>query len=157
MPFLQLADGGGVAFWNDGEHQRIAIYDSEGGQAVIAVDFREFLIRLGSPADEFRERIELDADVDTSGLVAPTKLEAVPAALNRKLTAWIESHTLNAPKLESDAGEKVRRKLVAIAEVIELLPALLPLMKSRRTRYSLGIMKSGEVFGDRGNELALEP
>lgn len=38
-----------------------------------------------------------------------------------------------------------------------LLPALLSLMKSRRTTYQAGIMNSGEVFVDGGNELALVP
>ncbi len=206
LPFLTLADGGGVAFWKDGEHQRIAVYDSEGGHAVIALNFGDFLVRLGRPTNDFRERIELDADVDTSQLISPTTPEAVPAALNRKLAAWIESHSLSAPILKSTEGEELRIKLVAMAQgmvadglskvhkpkdlfwkmdlllvksgqgwratylnfgkwydlptkygLIELLPALLPLMKSRKARYAFGIMKSGEVYVDGGNELALVP
>jgi hypothetical protein len=206
LHFLTLADGGGVAFWKDGEDQRIVHYDSEGGQEVIALDFQDFLVRLGSPTEDFRERIELDVDLDTSELVSPTTPKPVPAALNHKLAAWIESHTLSAPKLKSDDGEKVRKHLVAMAErmlvdglskihkpqsffwkmdlvlvkqgedwratyldygkwkdlptkyeLIELLPALLPLMKSRKARYALSIWKTGEVFVDGGNELAIEP
>jgi len=206
LPFLTLADGGGVAFWKDGQHQRIVAYDSEGGHTVVALDFRDFLARLGAPSDDFRELIELDVDLDTSELVPSTKPKSVPAALNDKLTAWIESHSLSAPILRSEDGEEVRTRLVAMAErmlvdglskvykaksdfwkmdlllvkqgvqwkvtyldfgkwrdlpaeyeLVELLPALLPLMKSRKARYALGIMKSGEVFVDGGNELALEP
>jgi len=206
LPFLTIADGGGVAFWKDGEHQRIALYDSEGGHAVLALDFRDFLARLGRPTKAFRERIELDADVDTSNLIPRTTPKPVPAALNRKLTAWIESHSLSAPTLKSADGEELRKKLVAMARrmlvdglskvhkpqsafwsmdlllvkrgeswwatyldfgkwydlptqygLIELLPALLPLMKSRKARYALNIWKSGAVFVDKGNELALEP
>jgi hypothetical protein len=206
LPFLKLADGGGVAFWKDGEHQRIAVYDSEGGHEVLALDFRDFLARLGRPSDEFRELIELDVDLDTSELIPSTEPKPVPEALNGKLTAWIESHSLNAPLLKSADGEKLRKELVAMAErmlvdglskvykpnsmhwkmdlllvkqaqrwqvtyldfgkwrdlptkyeLVELLPALLPLMKSRKARYALGIMKSGEVFVDGGNELALVP
>jgi hypothetical protein len=206
LPFLKLADGGGVAFWKDGEQQHIAVYDSEGGHEVIALDFRDFLALIGKPTPELRELIDLDVDLDTSQLISHTTPKRVPEALNRKLTAWIESHTLNAPKLKSADGEAVREKLVAMAHsmlvdglskvnkprdafwkmdlvlaksgeqwkatylnygkwydlpvkygLIELLPMLLPLMKSRKARYELNIWKSGEVFGDRGNELALEP
>lgn len=206
LPFLKHADGGGVAFWYDGEHQRIAAYDSEGGYEVLALDFRDFLARLGSPTEEFRERIELDVDLDTSELIPPTTPRPVPEEFNNKLTAWIESHSLSAPKLKSAEGEQMRQSLVAIAErmvvdglskmytprsvfwnwnlllekqgdswrvtyrdygkwydlparyeLVELLPTLLPLMKSRKTRYELSIMKTGEVFVDRGNELAIEP
>jgi hypothetical protein len=206
LPFLTLADGGGVAFWKDGEHQRVVVYDSEGGHAVLALDFRDFLARLGKPTKAFRERIELDVDVDTSALIPRTTPKSLPAALNRKLTAWIESHSLSAPTLKSTDGEKLRKKLVAMAGrmlvdglskvykprslfwsldvllvkrgenwratyldfgkwydlptqygLIELLPALLPLMKSRKARYALNIWKSGEVFADKGNELALVP
>jgi hypothetical protein len=206
FPFLKLADGGGVAFWKDGEHQRIAIYDSEGGHEVLALDFGDFLARLGKPTEAFRERVELDVDIDTSKLIPHTTPDPVPAALNRKLTAWVESHSLSAPILKSADGETLRAKLVAMAHsmlvdglskvnkaqdffwkldlllvkrgeqwqatylnfgkwyelpakygLIELLPELLPLMKSRRARYTLVIMKSGEVFVDGGNELALEP
>jgi hypothetical protein len=206
LPFLKLADGGGVAFWKDGEHQRIAVYDSEGGHEVLALDFRDFLARLGRPTKAFRERIEFDVDLDTSKLIPRTTPKPVPAALNRKLTAWIESHSLSAPTLKSADGEELRKKLVAMARrmlvdglskvykpravfwkldlllvkhgqhwratyldygkwydlptqygLIELLPALLPLMKSRKARYAFVIMKSGQVFVDGGNELALEP
>jgi hypothetical protein len=206
VPFLELADGGGVAFWKDGKHQHIAVYDSEGGHEVLALDFRDFLARVGKPTTAFRERIELDAEVDTSQLIPPTTPKPVPAALNRKLTAWVESHSLSAPKLKSADGEKLRKKLVEMATsmlanglskvnkprdffwtmellvvkrgeewratyldygkwhdlptkygLIDLLPALLPLMKSRKVRYALNIWKSGEVFVDKGNELALEP
>lgn len=206
VPFLKLADGGGVAFWKDGEHQHIAVYDSEGGHEVIALDFRDFLAHLGKPTEDFRELIELDVGLDTSQLIPPTTPKPVPAALNGKLTAWIESHSLSAPKLKSADGEKLRNKLVAMAEsmladglskvhtprssfwqmdlvlvkhgdlweatyldygkwynlptkyaLMELLPELLPLMKSRKARYALKIWKSGEVFVDKGNELALEP
>jgi hypothetical protein len=206
VPFLKLADGGGVAFWKDGEHQRIALYDSEGGHSILALDFRDFIARVGKPTKDFRERIELDADVDTSELIPPTTPKPVPAALNRKLTAWIESHSLSAPKLKSADGEKLREQLVAMGRrmlvdglskvhkpqsvfwtldlllvkrgenwqatyldfgkwydlptkygLIELVPALLPLMKSRKARYALNIWKDGQVYVDKGNELTLEP
>lgn len=206
VPFLKLADGGGVAFWKDGEHQHIVVYDSEGGFEVVAMDFRDFLARLGKPTNDFRELIELDVDLDTSQLIPHTIPKPVPVELNRKLTAWVESHSLSAPKLKSAEGEDLRKKLVETAQsmvrdglskvskpqsvywkmdlllvkrgenwgatyldfgkwydlptkyqLIELLPALLPLMKSRKARYALSIMKSGEVFADGGNELALEP
>ena len=48
LPFLTLADGGLVAFWKDGEHQRIAVYDSEGQHAVLPLNFRDFLLRRHS-------------------------------------------------------------------------------------------------------------
>jgi hypothetical protein len=206
VPFLKLADGGGIAFWKDGEELRIVLYDSEGGHEVLAHDFRDFLARLRKPTKAFRERIELDADLDVSELISPTKPKPVPAALNRKLAGWIESHSLNGPVLKSADGEKLRKQLVAMAGrmladglskvykprasfwqmdvlvvkgkehwtatyldygkwhdlpakygVSELLPALLPLLKSRKTRYSINIWKSGEVFVDKGNQLVLEP
>lgn len=206
VPFLKLADGGGIAFWKDGEDQRIVHYDSEGGHEVLALDFRDFLARLLKPTEAFREQIELDVDLDVSELISPTKPKAVPAALNRKLAAWIESHSLNGPIVKSEDGEKLRKQLVAMARrmltdglskvykpgtfhwqvdvlavkgkehwtatyldygkwhelpakygLSELLPALLPLMKSRKARYSINIWKSGEVFVDKGNELVLQP
>lgn len=206
VPFLKLADGGGIAFWKDGEEQRIVHYDSEGGYEVLALDFRDFLARLVKPTEAFRERIELDVDLDVSELIVSTKPKPVPAALNRKLAAWIESHSLNGPVLKSADSEKVRKQLVAMAgrmladglskvyeprapfwqmdvlvvkgkehwtatyldygkwyelpakyQLVELLPALLPLMKSRKTRYAINIWKSGEVFVDKGNELVLKP
>jgi hypothetical protein len=206
VPFIKLADGGGVAFWKDGEHQRIAIYDSEGQHEVIALDFRDFLALLTNPTEELRELIELDGDIDTSKLIPPTQPKPVPEALNSKLTAWIESHSLSAPLLKSPESQKLRTQLVEMATqmladglsklnkptdfhwtihvlvvkqaddwgatylnygkwydlptkypLIELLPALLPLMKSRKTRYEFIIWKSGEVFVDKGNELALVP
>jgi hypothetical protein len=206
VPFVKLADGGGVAFWKDDEHQRIALYDSEGGHEVLALDFRDFLVRLGKPTEDFRERIELDAEVDTSGIVPATKPKPVSAALNRKLAAWIESRSLSAPELKSADGEALRKQLVELARrmlvdglskvykpqalfwkvdvvvtsrgedwqatyldygkwhdvppkyrLVELLPRLLPLMKSRKKRYELSIWKSGEVFVDKGNQLVLNP
>ncbi|MFC4311859.1 hypothetical protein ACFPN2_22450 [Steroidobacter flavus] len=206
LPFLKRADGGGVAFWMDGGNQHIAVYDSEGGYEIVAVDFRDFLARLGTPTEEFRELIELDVDLDTSELIPATTPKPVPEALNDKLKAWIESHSLSAPILKSAEGEELRKTLVAMAErmvadglskvytprsvywkmdlvlekqgeswratyldygkwrdlpakyeLIERMPALLPLMKSRKARYALNIMKGGEVFADGGNELALVP
>lgn len=41
--------------------------------------------------------------------------------------------------------------------LIALIPKLLPLMKTRLPQYELSIFKDGEVFGDKGNELNLEP
>lgn len=116
VPFLKLAAGGGVAFWKDGEEQRIVLYDSEGGHEVLALDFGDFLARLAKPAKDFRERIELDVDLDTSKLAPRTTFKRVPAALNRKLAAWIESHSLSASPVKSADGEKLRKRLVAMAK-----------------------------------------
>lgn len=206
FPFLKHADGGGVAFWKEGEHQHIVAYDSEGGHEVIALDFRDFLAHLSNPTQELRELIELDVELDTSELIPPTTPKPVPEALNARLSAWIESHSLSAPKTRSPEGEAMRKTLAAIGErmvvdglskvytprsvhwtmelllvkqgeswqvtyrdygkwhnlpakyeIVEQMPALLPLMKSRKTRYELSIWKTGEVFVDKGNELAIEP
>lgn len=41
--------------------------------------------------------------------------------------------------------------------LLELLPELLPLMKSSKPSYELSIFKDGQVFADGGNQLTLEP
>lgn len=115
FPFLELADGGGIALWQDGVNLRVAYFTSEGGHGVLALSFRDFLARLGKPTRAFAERVELELPVNTRELVAPRSPRAVPTTLDRKLAAWLEGHSLRAQPAMSPDVQTLRKKLVDIA------------------------------------------
>lgn len=139
FPFLTLADGGLIALWKDGDQQRVVVCDSEGGHAVLALSFLDFVARLGKPTRGFRERVELDVQLDTSKLAGKLVPKAVPAALNRKFKAWVESYSLSAPTLKSPDTDKLRKQLVAMVRRM-LTDGLSKVSKPRDFHWSMEIL-----------------
>jgi hypothetical protein len=112
---LLLGDGGVVAWWLDGAELRVAYCDSEGQFGVLARDFSDFLALLAQADSPLIERLELEAPLDTSGLVTARIPAPVPAGVQDTFNQWVEDHSLSAPVTRSPAGEAVRSALHALA------------------------------------------
>ena len=117
LPFLRLGDGGVIAlFWHDAS-PCVVHCDSEGGAAVIASSFADFLVRLARPTRELLERLEIESALDTAKLVEPGAAKArIPASLSRSFAAWIESHSLSAKPTASPDARVLADRLLAISK-----------------------------------------
>ncbi len=115
VPFITLGDGGIIGLWYRDGDPCVVHHDSEGAHRILAHTFHDFLRMLAAPSPSFRERVELDVPLDTSALVSSQKPKRVTTAHNRKLTEWLEQHSLSAKPQRSPTSQRLRRQLVAIA------------------------------------------
>jgi hypothetical protein len=115
LPFLRLGDGGVIALWWHDNDPSVVHCDSEGQVAVVALSFPDFLSRFAHPTPGFAERLEIDAPIDTSPLVATARPKRIPAALSNAFSAWVESQSLSAKPDASAGASQLAKKLQAIA------------------------------------------
>ena len=86
-----------------------------GSIRVLAQDFRDFLALLANPGEELRQRLEIDAPLDTRALAPDHKPEGVPAATQEAFSQWVAGHALDANTAQTAATEVLRKTLHALA------------------------------------------
>jgi hypothetical protein len=115
IPFLQLADGGLVAFWYVVSPPAVVYIDSHGDPArIIAKDLSNFLRSISHSRTGIADIDEDCADISITGYEAKPSRSGL-TALQKKLNAWCESNSALQPPSNTKESERLRKRIHKVA------------------------------------------
>lgn len=115
IPFLQLADGGLVAFWYTVTPPAIVSIDAHGDPArIIAKDLSNFLRSISHSRTGIADLDEDCADISIRGYKTKPSRSGL-TALQKKLDAWCEIHSALLRPSHTKESERLRKRVCDFA------------------------------------------